>query len=322
MKFYLLLLTISISCFSDDISDYLNLIKTSEETPFIILEKKDFSWSNYPNGVEAKFINGLKAKKQLSEIGISKELSMLFSLLESGEISNKTCVRYCENIGYKTNSLMEAVYKRISSQGGLQLGLETYGNVAFTWLRHKEGDRVFNSIEIIYFWWNYDRKHVPEIWEKWYKCWQIENSREKPRDKILDRLAYDITRLGYYFFPYIYLAMKSGDMSLNALFSSSKPVIYKNVQSDFITWWEKNNEMYTLPEPKGWEHIDKMISTKNLPFGNWLLEKMPVWHIMAEEYYSKEGNSDNYWYYLIPNKDEVSDDEIWEANSKSIKVRD
>ncbi|MBP5626793.1 hypothetical protein J6X96_01320 [bacterium] len=316
MKKYLFIIFFSVFSFADELSDYLNLLKKSEEMPFVILEKENFSWLNYPKEIEIKFIEGLKAKKQLSEIGIGRELPMLFNLLENGIGKDIIYVKYCEGIGYKTNCMMAGIYKRIYSQSGLQLGMETYGNVAFSWLKHNDGERVFDCNEIIYFWWNYDRKHVPEIWNKWYKCWQIENDREKPRDVVLDRLAYDITRLGFYFFPYIYSAIKSGDNSLNGLFSPNK-----SVNNNFITWWEKNKENYILPDPKGWNHINTMISDKKLPFGSWQLENMPKWHQMAEEYYSKTDNNDHYWYYLIPDKDEITFEDIWEANSVSIKIQ-
>ncbi|MBR5901922.1 hypothetical protein IKZ40_06185 [bacterium] len=310
---------ITFSAFSGDFLDYLNLIQTVEKTPIILFDKFDFSWEKYPDSVKNDFLAGIVARRKLSNIPPKVALPLLFSFFETNFNNNCFCLRYCDNVGYITNSVFEGVCKQINSKGGLQLGFETYGNIAFCWFKYKEGEIVFNNDEICYFWWHYDRLHMPVIWNTWYDCWQNECNREETRAIVKERLINDMSKLGFYSFPYVYSAIKDGDTNLTLLVSALKKVSNSPIRGEFISWWEEHNEEYAFPEPKGWRYIEKMISNGDLKLGKWLNDSMPKWYRMAEEYYSQTKDNKRYWYYFIPDRNDISEAEIFEAINLSMK---
>ena len=69
----------------------------------------------------------------------------------------------------------------------------------------------------------------------------------------------------------------------------------------------------------GWQHIEKMISNGDLKIGKWLNDSMPKWYRMAEEYYSQTKDNKRYWYYFIPDRNDISEAEILEAINLSMK---
>lgn len=317
MKYSVILLILTFQAFALDISDYITLLEKSEECPWINVESETFSWDNYPSNVKSQFLDGIKAQQQLDSIPASEALPILFDLFEQKWGDHRPCIVYYEKIGYKTNTFVEAIAKQIKNQGGLTFGSSPYGCVAFPWLNLKNEKLGFNEYEIQYFWWIYDRKHLPVIWNTWYECWGNEFKREKPRKLVLNQMALDITKLGFYIFPYVYEKLSSGDNTLLRVVKIFQSGVYcPKIRGDFSLWWNDNKDKYSLPAPKGWEHAAAKISENTLPLPERVMKEMLKWHDLAEQFYSEPKN--NYWYYFLKDCDDLSENDINDAIIKSM----
>ena len=298
---------------------FASLLEKAGQTPAIVFEKDDFSWDKYPAEVKTNFIDGVNAQDQLNKLAPSETIPILFDLLENGKDIEKAIPLYLEKHGYYTNSFTEEIYKQIRDQGGISCGYSGLGSLAFPWLTKKYRGKDFNEREIQYFWWVYDRKHLPEIWQTWYRCWQEENSRPEPRKYVQTRLLSDVSCLGFYIFPYLAETLKN-DKSLEAIVDIFKSYPCFPIKGDFQLWWEDNEARYAFPEAKGWNHALEIIRTEKLAVYGSAKENMFLWHELAEKYYSGY-NVNRYWYYFLSDKEEIKEEDITEAICKAIEVK-
>ena len=318
MKKLIYIVLFSSVVFGIEPENFVQLLEKAEQTPAIIFEKEDFSWDKYPPDVETQFIEGVKAQDELDKLAPSETIPMLFDFIENGKDVEKKVVVYLEKYGYYTNFFTEEVYKQIRDQGGVRCGYSGLGNLAFPWLTKKSRSKNFNEYEIQYFWWVYDRKHLPNIWQTWYRCWQEENSRPEPRQYVQERLIGDVSCLGFYVFPYLAESLKN-DKSLDTVVEVFRTYSCFSIKGDFQTWWEGNKDRYAFPEAKGWDHALEVLNKGKLAVYKSARENMPSWHELAENYYTENNNINRYWYYFLSDKDEITEEDVTEAICKSIE---
>ncbi|MBP5626805.1 hypothetical protein J6X96_01385 [bacterium] len=318
MKRIIYIVLFSSVVFGIEPENFAQLLEKAEQTPAIIFEQEDFSWDKYPADVKTQFMEGVKAQDELDKLAPSETIPMLFDFIENGKDVEKKVVVYMEKYGYYTNFFTEEIYKQIRDQGGISCGYSGLGNLAFPWLTKKSRSKNFNEYEIQYFWWVYDRKHLPNIWQTWYRCWQEENARPEPRKYVLERLASDVSCLGFYAFPYLAEGIKN-DKSLEAVADIFKPYSCFFIKGDFQTWWEANKEKYSFPEAKGWDHALEVIKKGKLAVYKSARENMPSWHELSENYYTENNNIDCYWYYFLSDKEEITEEDVTEAICKAIE---
>lgn len=299
-----------------DSDEYALLLEKAEQTPAVIFDKEDFSWDKYPAEVEKQFFDGVKAQHELNKVSPSESIPLLFNFVETGKNIDKKVVVYLEQYGYYTNYFFEGIYKQIRNQNGISCGYSGLGNLAFPWLTKKYRGKDFNEYEIQYFWWVYDRQHLPNIWQTWYHCWQKENSRPVPRKYVLERLISDVLCLGFYSFPYLAESL-SNDKSLVDVADALRPFACFSIKGDFQTWWEENQNRYSFQEIKGWDHAQRILGEGKLATSRSAKENMPIWHELAESYYA--GDINRYWYYFLSDKEEISEEDITEAICKAIE---
>lgn len=312
--FYMILLSSFALGINSD--EYTLLLETAEQTPAIVFDKEDFSWDKYPAEVKAHFFDGVKAQNELNKLAPSTTMPLLFDFVENGKNIDKKVVVYLERYGYYTNCFFERIYKQIRNQNGISCGYSGLGNLAFPWLTKKHRGKDFNEYEIQYFWWVYDRKHLQKIWQNWYQCWQEENAKPEPRKYVQKRLISDVLCLGFYLFPCLAENLIN-DKSLEDIVDELRSYSCFSIRGDFLTWWEENSERYSFPEAKGWEHALEILNRGKLMVSKSAMENMPVWHELAEAYYS--GNINRYWYYFLSDKNEITEEDITEAICKSIE---
>lgn len=316
MKKYLYIALLSSLAFGIAPDEYMLLLEKVAQTPAIVFEKEDFSWDKYSSAVTNQFVEGIKAGDELAKLSPAETIPLLFDLIENGQGAEKKTVTYFETRGYYTNFFSEEIYKQIRDQGGIHCGFSGMGKLAFPWLTKKYRGKDFNEYEIQYFWWVYGRKHLPKIWSNWYSCWYQEKSRPEPREAVINRLVADVSCLGFYAFPYLSQSLKEDD-SLETVVEIFRYYSCFSIKGDFQTWWEANKDRYTFPEPKGWIHATRIINNGRLMASRSVKENMPVWHELAEVYYF--GNINRYWYCFLPDKDEITEEDITEAICKAIE---
>lgn len=307
--FLLLLMTLSVNAIEK--ADFIKLLEIAEKTPVINFEKDNFSWDVYPPEVKQQFIVGLAAQKKLANLSVSEILPLVFNLIEEGYGKDKKVVVYYEKTGYQTNMFVESFYKQIRERGGLHFGYSAYGNVAFPWVK-KTTD--FNEYDIQYFWWIYCRKHLGEIWNTWYMCWEAENLREIPRKIVLEKLADDISGLGFYVFPYLCESIVSGDITLENVANIFKRMPCFFVKEEFTEWWLGNKNKFILPNVKDSGIVLPLIKTGVQAVSDRALREMTNWYDLAESYYAAP--TEKYWYHYLPDEDEIGWDDIRKAIDK------
>ncbi|MBR5624462.1 hypothetical protein IKW72_05610 [bacterium] len=298
--------------------EYVLLLEKVAQTPAIVFEKEDFSWDKYSPAVTNQFIEGIKAGDELAKLSPAETIPLLFDFIESGQGAEKKTVTFFETRGYYTNFFSEEIYKQIRDQGGIHCGFSGMGKLAFPWLTKKYRGKDFNEYEIQYFWWVYDRKHLPSIWQSWYYCWQEENARPEPRKYVQERLIGDVSCLGFYVFPYLAESLKN-DKSLDTVVEVFRTYSCFSIKGDFQTWWEGNKDRYAFPEAKGWNHALEVLNNGKLAVYKSARENMPSWHELAESYYTENNNINRYWYYFLSDKDEITEEDVTEAICKAIE---
>lgn len=319
MRNVLYIIFISSFVFGIDSSQYALLLEKAEKTPAIIFDREDFTWDKFPTEIKTQFFEGIKAQNELIKLAPSETIPILFNFIEAGEDVEKKVVVYLEKYGYYTNSFTEEIYKQIRNQNGISCGYSGLGNLAFPWLTKKSRSLSFNEYEIQYFWWVYDRIHLPKIWQSWYRCWQNENARPEPRKYVQERLIGDVICLGFYLFPYLAENLKN-DKSLEDVVDALRTYSSFSIRKeDFLTWWEANKERYAFQEAKGWDHALEVLNKGKLAVYKSARENMPSWYELAESYYAENNNINRYWYYFLSDKDEITEEDVTEAICKSIE---
>lgn len=137
----------------------------------------------------------------------------------------------------------------------------------------------------------------------------------EPRKHVQERLAADVSCLGFYVFPYLAEGIKN-DKSLEAVVNIFKAYSCFSIKGDFQSWWEANKERYSFPEAKGWDHALNILKQEKLAVYKSARENMPTWHELAESYYAGN-NIKRYWYYFLSGKDEILEEDVIEAICKA-----
>ena len=107
------------------------------------------------------------------------------------------------------------------------------------------------------------------------------------------------------------------DKSLEDLVDALRSYSCFSIKGDFLTWWAENSERYSFPEAKGWDYAIEVLNRGKLMVSKSAKENMPVWHELAETYYSE--NINRYWYYFLSDKNEITEEDITEAICKAIE---
>ncbi len=216
----------------------------------------------------------------------SELIPKLFDLLENDELTNYQQV-FLD--GKYTNTYGQWVYELINTKMNIDTNpLYEKDQVTMLWFPKDEHGISSNS-GMTYFWYYAGLKHLPTLWEDWYKLWKMENQREFPRTNVLERLSKEISRqFSYHLFPYVAKAIENGDTTLDPLvdklpnrplltpfmdlglpndyyhspnrilYSERTKPFYTNSIS-FVSWWKDNKEKYIIPQPKtklaDFEHV-------------------------------------------------------------------
>ena len=327
MKYFKLLVPLAICFFSfavnaDEKSQVLKekIAKTSKHFVYFdrykkalaVLEKATENTPAEEIKIAQQITNIFAIRKEMDAIPPSKAIPDLFRLYENDELTDEEIVFYD---GMYTNSFADLVYRIIQPKLGV-FASQARHPLFFAGIPSQSPVRNPRFFPI--FWYYAGYKYMDTFWNDWYSCWKKEQSRNKPREEVLERLADEISQqFNYHIFPYVAQALKSGDTSLATLirylpkdggyhypthFYDVNLVLFTDAES-FLKFWEENKEDYIIPSPehtlRDLEHICKRI---NLPraFSPGVLPRMLEAEKALAEYSANPNHSlTNTWYYLL-----------------------
>lgn len=304
-----------------------------------VLEAAEKGGTNAPSAEAVAdaidYTNAYYTSKAFDYEPLSKVIPKLFDLLENDELTDYQQV-FLD--GKYTNTYGQWVYELIYAKMNINTNpLYEKDQATMLWFPPDKGLNPGNA-ELTCFWYYSGLKHLPTLWEDWYKLWKLENQKDFPRTNILERLSKEISRqFSYHLFPYVAKAIEDGDSTLDPLvdklpnrplltpavdlglpndyyhlpnrilYSERTKPFYTNSTS-FVSWWKDNKEKYIIPQPRttlaDFKHVVKR-------------EYRPMWidetkykHLLSLEkalsdYCSlKERPISNCWYFSLKDDNE------------------
>lgn len=251
-------------------------------------------------------------KEQFYKIPVSEALPALLSFLEDGKITNR--IEKLIEGGIVTNQAVHFADRTAFKMMNLLFGMDSLGTIGFPWLSGRGEDLTISAVDYHYFWWYEGRKYLPQIWNSWYSCWQSECSREKPRPLVLEKLASEITGFGYHIFPFLNEHLESDESLALVVETFKKPSRGNRSFGDFKTWYQKNQQVLSLPPCETLKAAEARCNLASLPLGANNFRRMKRWQANAEKYYSNTQTITNHWYFKIDSqKDIITEEDIFNA---------
>lgn len=298
----LFLVSVSVNLFALEEAEYLRLLyNASKAVPL--------SQSDIDKG-KAKSYMSFSDLEIFNKLAPAEALPLLISSLEKGIITNR--IETVENT-QTTNSVIEFANYKVYYLMGLSFGFDSVGTVAFPWLTGKGDDLTIPVTQYHYFWWYEGRKYMPNIWNNWYSCWQMESGRETPRKMVLNQLANEITALGYHIFPYLANAMETDQTLTNVLVHLRQPHRGGWIFKDFPKWYRENKIIFALPECETLKTVLNRISLDKMPISESNKNDMLRWQGNEESFYLTNNFLEYYWYYKINAKEDVTEEDVFQA---------
>ena len=298
----LFLVSVSVNLFALEEAEYLRLLyNASKAVPL--------SQSDIDKGKTKSYIS-FSDLELFNKLAPAEALPLLISSLEKGIITNR--IETIENTQI-TNSVIEFANYKAYHLMGLSFGFDSVGTVAFPWLTGKGDDLTIPVTQYHYFWWYEGRKYMPNIWENWYACWQMENGRDNPRELVLNQLANEIAGFGYHIFPYLTNAIETDSTLTNVLLSLKGPQHGGWVFEDFSKWYRENKARFTLPECETLKKTLERTTLEKMPISKSNKDNMLRWQKNEEQFYTTNSFNNYYWYYKINTKEDISEEDIFQA---------
>ena len=298
----LFLVSVSVNLFALEEAEYLRLLyNASKAVPL--------SQSDIDKGKTKSYIS-FSDLELFNKLAPAEALPLLISSLEKGIITNR--IETIENTQI-TNSVIEFANYKAYHLMGLSFGFDSVGTVAFPWLTGKGDDLTIPVTQYHYFWWYEGRKYMPNIWENWYACWQMENGRDNPRELVLNQLANEIAGFGYHIFPYLTNAIETDSTLTNVLLSLKGPQHGGWVFEDFSKWYRENKARFTLPECETLKKTLERTTLEKMPISKSNKDNMLRWQKNEEQFYTTNSFNNYYWYYKINSKEDISEEDIFQA---------
>ena len=298
----LFLVSVSVNLFALEEAEYLRLLyNASKAVPL--------SQSDIDKGKTKSYIS-FSDLELFNKLAPAEALPLLISSLEKGIITNR--IETIENTQI-TNSVIEFANYKAYHLMGLSFGFDSVGTVAFPWLTGKGDDLTIPVTQYHYFWWYEGRKYMPNIWENWYACWQMENGRDNPRELVLNQLANEIAGFGYHIFPYLTNAIETDSTLTNVLLSLRGPQHGGWIFEDFSKWYRENKARFTLPECETLKKAMERTSLDKMPISKSNKDDMLRWQKNEEQFYTTNSFNNYYWYYKINSKEDISEEDIFQA---------
>lgn len=321
---------ISFSSFCDELCANTNK-STREE---ISDEKAEVIWEAIAKDKE----DAEKAAKYLASLPPSTLIPAFYELRAEGKLLTSVYhyveAMACDTNKYDKSSLLYVSNKKliVQKKNNLYGVIDDYTRCE-TYLDGPFIKRVAKASyvgDLKAYWWLEGRRFMPEIWNDWYPCWKHEMSRKEPRTFVINKLTNDISYFGTFLFPYLYEAIKEGDDSLASVLKAVKiktDVALPSV-NEFCEWYEKNHFKYDYPPCEG---IRKTIERVTDPYilselkgedtyddkekygDKWAFSELDrkmfkqiLWK--TEDYYKNREFPPNYWYYKIPDEEDIKND--------------
>ena len=293
---------LSFDLFAIEEADYLRLLYNASKTTPILRANIDKD--------KAKDYLSVSDVAQFNSLPPAEALPILIASLEKGVITNR--IETFDNI-IATNMVVAFANCKAYYLMGLSFGFASVGTVAFPWLTGTGQDLTIPATQYHYFWWYEGRKYLPNIWENWYACWQMENGRDNPRELVLNQLANEIAGFGYHIFPYLTNAIETDSTLTNVLLSLKGPQHDGWVFEDFSKWYRENKVRFTLPECETLKKTLERTTLEKMPISKSNKDNMLRWQKNEEQFYTTNSFNNYYWYYKVNAKEDISEEDIFQA---------
>ena len=180
--------------------------------------------------------------------------------------------------------------------------------ILFVWFDHRNDSLRNFNISIPWLWYE-GRKYIQQMWNDWYNCWKLELKRELPRSFILKALSDEAKSYTFFFYPYVYEAIKKGDKMLEKYFKDfyMKDLSSERKYESFVIWWERNKDECALPLCEGFEEAMERLKGKKTAYTDQNLAYIRDWSTKSRKYYTNPPEQPDYWYYRL--KDDYNYDD-------------